>query len=423
MTHRPRRRLGLVLLAGLAACGRSREAPSLPPLRLEPVVPKLEEIARLEPDPPGDERRRVLADEARAAFAPNADPDLARRARRRLLREPGARAVLEELLVGEPREVRMGAAALLGDLGDPLAAPPILWRLRWETDPAVRLAMADALVRLGTDWPLSVFVEAIRGGALAQEAYEAALPVFERAGVRLPSSPTWRDVEEALLRVRRAFLRQGRPLGGDPIPLTDPLRGRLARLLLGLTEFQLRPVDEARWVLARMGVTPLPLLRLALHAEETYLRTHTLEIVRDLGPPAAALVEDVIALLSDPASRLYAIEALGAMEAFEAAGHLARLLDDRDEDVRAAAAEALGPADGYVAIERLRDILHDEREAMDLRVRAAFSLAWMEKGGEGFRFLEERLERGDYHEPTVREWLDRLKERGIPREHEPPPGG
>jgi hypothetical protein len=58
---------------------------------------------------------------------------------------------------------------------------------------------------------------------------------------------------------------------------------------------------------------------------------------------------------------------------------------------------------------QLRALLDDPKEAMDVRVQAAFSIALFERDRPGVRFLRERLQAKDYHEPTVRELLDRAE--------------
>jgi hypothetical protein len=53
--------------------------------------------------------------------------------------------------------------------------------------------------------------------------------------------------------------------------------------------------------------------------------------------------------------------------------------------------------------------MDDTAESMDVRVQAAFSIALFERERPGMRFLRERLQARDYHEPTVRELIDRAE--------------
>lgn len=183
----------------------------------------------------------------------------------------------------------------------------------------------------------------------------------------------------------------------------------VAQRLLALTEFQLRPVDDTRFILARTGRAGLPLLRLAASAAEPHLRTHALEVLRELGPAAASAVDDVLPLLHDPLTRADAVRTLGALRAVAAAPFLRPWLTHRDLELRTAVAAALGPIGDHGAEPLLRARMQDAAESMDVRVAAAFSLAILERDRPGARFLRARLEADDYHAPTVRELLDRAE--------------
>ncbi|MCA8967269.1 MAG: HEAT repeat domain-containing protein, partial [Planctomycetes bacterium] len=77
-----------------------------------------------------------------------------------------------------------------------------------------------------------------------------------------------------------------------------------------------------------------------------------------------------------------------------------------DFEVRCAAAGALGPIGDRDAIPELQRLMNDAATPMDLRVQAAFSLAVFELQRPGYRFLQQHLQAGDYHEPTLRELID-----------------
>ena len=87
------------------------------------------------------------------------------------------------------------------------------------------------------------------------------------------------------------------------------------------------------------------------------------------------------------------------------------LLADPDLEVRCAAAGALGPLGDQRATSVLRKLLADPEKPMDLRVRAAFSLALLDPKGEGLPFLMQRLDAKDYHRPTLEEFIERIGRR------------
>jgi HEAT repeat protein len=134
-------------------------------------------------------------------------------------------------------------------------------------------------------------------------------------------------------------------------------------------------------------------------------------VVRGLGRAAAPLEGQVLPLLADPLVRGEAARALGELGARPALPHLLQWLQSPDAELRTAAAMALGPLGDRSAVPPLQQRLDDAKEAMDVRVAAAFSLALFENDRPARRFLLERKQKVDYHAPTIDELLDRV-ERG-----------
>ncbi|MFG0319076.1 MAG: HEAT repeat domain-containing protein, partial [Planctomycetota bacterium JB042] len=315
----------------------------------------------------------------------------------------------EEGLKHEDPGGRAQCAWRLGEMGRVAAIPVLFWRLRYEVDNTVRLWMVDALSRLGTDAQVDVLIELLDDGRTAEGAAEIALRLARAAGEEVADDPSWDDVKELVGRIRDRWRETGLPAGRDPIVLDPELEARLAGCVADLTEYQLRLVDYARTALTGVGALPLPLLRRSLAAEEFYLRFHSIEVVRDIGHPAAALGDALLPLLDDPPCRVVAMEALGEFGYAPAEAPLRAALTDPDPEVRVAAAGALGPLGAAGAVEDLRRILTDEGADLDLRVRAAFSLALLEGGGDGLLFLAERRRAEDYHAPTLDELLERVR--------------
>jgi hypothetical protein len=244
----------------------------------------------------------------------------------------------------------------------------------------------------------------------AQQAGLHAIEVLEALGIPTGVRPTYGQLKDWLRGLHRRWRQAGVVEGGQWSSNPDPLTAaRIAEQLAHLGGFQLRPVDDARFVLLRTGVLSLDLLTEAVQASEPYVRNHALEIVRDLGRPAQPLGAKILPLLADRLSRTYAAQALGSIGAREALPHLLAMLHSPEAELRAAAAEALGPLGSEDAIAPLKAVLGDEKEMMDVRVRAAFSLAIFELERPGFEFLEERKVSGDYHRPTIDELMNRVE--------------
>lgn len=407
--------LGLVLLA---ACGGESPVAPPPPPDLRDVESELREIVAQAPPPPTDERMIELRGLLEAAFVPGAaDARLAARAKTNLLEQDDAAWILEEGLQHELVAVRSNAAFQLGQLGAGKASAsvvPLAKRLKYEREPECLMWIAGALASLhnhaGLDALASVLADGPRAppAATRQQAGEIAISILQVSGPAVADRPSYAELQRELDRLARAWRRTGTTPGDTQVP--DALtRGRIAELVVILRDFQLRPVDDARFVLARLGSLGLPALRLTTRARNNYLRNHGLEVLRDLGASAAGLADDVLPLLGDEISAPYAAQALGTLGDSSAAPLLIDLLRNPALDLRTAICGALGPLGNPVAIPPLRRVLRDEKASLDERVYAAFSLALLEDWGEGLAFLEARLAADDYHAPTLRELIDRAR--------------
>jgi len=404
--------LGLALV-GVACDGDSADVlPELEPPVLEPVARSL--TLRLEGTPSGidDDRLAQLQDLMETAFVPGVDANLASRARDALLAEPDAHWALERGLRHEQPVVRSNAAYQLGQLEVQAALVPLVRRLKYEKVASCKVWVIDALARLGNHSGLRELASLmVRGPRSLQaddlvQAGEISIGILDRAHHPIGRNPSYSELQSTLGELDRTWRRRGFV---DAIaPTGDLTRLRIDRLLLDLAQFQLRSVDDARFVLQRLGVAAVPALRTALHAQNNYLRNHALEVIRDIGPAAADAADDVLALLGDRISAPYAVQALGAMQCARAAPRLTSFLRGGDRELQMAAAGALGPIGDASTIPALRRLLRDTRATLDARVQAAFSLALLEHGGEGYTFLTGMRNSGRYHEPTLRELLDRL---------------
>lgn len=407
------KRVLVVGVALLGACGpRPAEGAELPPLKLTPAVPRFTDLAAAVGADPSESARKELAELVELAFG-SGGSRLAARSERALLEREDRAFAFEQGLLHDDAAIRSRCAYELGNAGSRAAVPPLLLRLKYEKDARVRIWVASALAALGNGAGLAVLVESLAIQELADEAGRAALDACKRAGRELGASPTWAKVAETLTEIDRAWRASGNDLVAPTKPAADETRfvARLARHMLATDGFQLRPVDEARFVVARAGRTAFPLLRTALAAEETYLRNHALEVVIAIGPAAQELAPAVLPLVRDRLSALFAIQALGALGFREALPHLVTATRSLDPELRSAGVTALGDLGDDRGVPRLEAVLRDAQEAMDVRVRAAASLACLQKGGAGLAFLEERKRLADYHEPTIALLLERVARR------------
>ncbi len=400
-----------------AACGRgeqpsaAQQSPVVPAPRLAPLLPDLEGLAKLA-EPPADLREvRELFD---LAFVPGAaDERLAARSRKSLLEHPQARWALEEGMLHADAAVRAVATFELGQLGLQASILPLLKRVKYEVDPACKVWVAGALARLGNGAGLPLLAAAMANEATANDAGAAALTVLKAAEEDPGESPTWEQLQQGIARLQGAWRTTARLHGAPPVTAEPQLvEARIAQHLVALHRFQLRPVEDARFILRRAGSLSLPLLRRCLGASEPFLRSHALEVLAELGRSAASLEDAVLPLLGDELTRADAARALGAMGAVRAFEPLAAMLAGSDLELRVASAAALGMLGDGRAAPLLASVVAAASEPIDLRVQAAYGHALLERSGAGMAFLEARKAAGDYHQPTVLELLDKVAASG-----------
>jgi HEAT repeat protein len=406
------RAFGIVPLLLLAACGgkpATSTAPALPPLHLVQRFPELQALAEQVPGPPAAGPQQELQQLWEAL---DADARLAGRAERDLREHQDASWLLVQHL-GDPSEAhRIRAAWLLGQVGKPESMLPLLLRCKDEVRPDVRLWLADALWRLGNDSMLLDLVQSMDRAELANDAGRMAIERLQAAGVAPGEAPTYAFLQDELRKLYQHWRAEGTARRQPPLPPFDQaaFTPRIAALLRAVADFNLRLTDEARFILGSAGKLGLPLIRPSLAAEERYLRDLSLQIVILLGPVAAELQDAVLPLLGDPLMASYAVRALGEMRSKTALPYVRPLLDSKDLELRCAAAGALGLLGDRADIPRLTSLQNDDRQPLDLRVQAAFSLAVFETERPARAFLLRLRQDGKFHEPTLNRLLERLQQ-------------
>ncbi len=333
----------------------------------------------------------------------------------RALGDGGVRALANVLAdAGAPAERRNAAAEALGAIATPSSIDALALRMESDREPWVRAQCAwriqsagldEAVVRLvlrlkyETDGATVVWI----ANALASYGNFAGLDGLRvvrdtspdedaraRAADQLAAIATERGFEsgDALY----AAWVTGDSLGRIPArPPSDALRREAWDRIVRLGEFDLRRVDDARFVLARMEPWIVPLLAEALSDTDVYTRFHAAQVLGRRGPRARAAVPSLIAALDEPRLGPQAAVALGAIGDRSATSAIEALLrDGRDLERRTAAARALATLGGKTSIERLRSAAMPA-EPLDLRQAAAGALVALGKGDTWAPFLLECL--------------------------------
>ena len=404
-----------MVLFGATACGGPQQpgpgaVPPLPPLALQPFVQTLKDLAATVPQAPAATQKE-LADLGEIALQlVEADARTAARAERALLEHPFAIAVLEPALQHAEVATRRRAAWLCGQSGQPVLQLPLLLRLKYELDPEAVLWVADALQRLGNDAGLPYLDAAMDKEATAQQAGTLAIGICKERNLPLAEAPTYAQLQGAL----RGLSAQWRTTGTSARPGCKPataaeVEPRFAVHLATTEGTQLRPVDDAKFVIARCGVLGVPLLVRTLAATENYLRNTSLGLLADLGPCAHSAGPAVLPLLGDVYTNFIAVRTLGEIGWAEALPHLRPLLTHVDTELRSAAVQALGQLGDTASAPLLRQRLDDGNEAIDVRVGAAFGLLCLGADAAAEAFLRDREQKGDYHAPTLARLRERLR--------------
>ncbi|MCB9890191.1 MAG: HEAT repeat domain-containing protein [Planctomycetes bacterium] len=406
------------------------QVPAIPPLALTPRLGDFEAKAAMATAQVPADKQKELVEYFELAESEGVSGRTQHRARSSFDESEFATRVLEWITTEhEDARLRSIAAFRLGERKSLGATTVLLKRLKYEKDAFARIEVAAALIEFGVEWGFEELRLALENPnhVARSRAGGIAVPLAKRFGAELGEQPTWQQLTE-FASTRLAHWREtGVPTevpkppedsektdAPSTVTTDDPkselaLRdARFAQLFVNLEGFQLRPVDDARFMLRRAGKLGFEDLRLALAADEHYLRNHALEVVYGLGPVAHEMRELVRPLLADPLSRAMACRTLGAIEDREALPWCVDLLEHGDLETRVAAAQAIGSIGGAPARSMLEKLATDEAQAMDLRVAAAGSLARLELDRPWWNWLVLQRKNETYHKDTLDEMLDEI---------------
>ena len=196
------------------------------------------------------------------------------------------------------------------------------------------------------------------------------------------------------------------------LPREEPspeLRTEIWRRVAALAVFDLKLVDDARFVLSRSPAWVVEILVAALHEEQPHLRTCVAQSLERMGKRASAACPELVRALDEPRlapAAATALSAVGCRDAVEALVRATR--PGRDAELRHAAARALGVLGSQPALDALSALLA-QSETPDLRQTAAESLVVLGKGELGAPLLVECLTRPgadhDTAEAALERWL------------------
>lgn len=295
--------------------------------------------------------------------APFAERSAAAEALGRLDTPDAADCLLEGVHGFENKTLVAHCAYALGQTSQDFVVPRLVLRLKYETDHEAWLWIADALAHFHNYAGLAGLHEVaasspredVRANAAARlTAYATELGF----GTSLELQDHWErgDVEE----------RIPSPPPGDRHAL------EIWNLIAQLDDFQLRPVDDGRWALSKLGPGAVHFLAEALHDESRYIRLHVAQSLERMGPRGGPAGSALMAALGDRTLAPQAAQALGAVGFPGAEPVLRDLLGpETAPELRVAAARGLGQLGLPGSGPRLLELVADEALFIDLRVAAA----------------------------------------------------
>ena len=298
--------------------------------------------------------------------------------------------------------MRRYAAWCLGRTSQDRVVPRLVLRLKYEQDHEVFIWLASTLAH----FLCYAGVDALSDIAATGES---------DAVRALAASELGRIAAEAGITDGHALVQAWHSAAALELPRPTPsqhLELALWTLAADLSEdhFQLRGVDDARYVLARLGPWAAEPIAEALHDADIYVRLHCAQVLGRMGPHARAAGPTLVGALGEPRVAPAAAEALGAVGYSPALAPLLACTEPgREHELRVAAVRGLGRTHDPAAAPRVRAIFADEGEPTDLRMAAATALVRLESGEVVAAFLARELTdtAGDPGgaEVALEEWL------------------
>ncbi len=260
--------------------------------------------------------------------------------------------------------------------------PRILLRLRYESDEVTVAWLADCAARFGNYAGVDGLC-VVRNRARTPELVALAEEHLATLAAALGVS----DGDTLNARWFSGELEQSLA----PRPVSKALEREVWKCIQALGEWDLRVVDDRRFILTDMNLWVVGALAQTLHEKNVYLRIHAAQCLARMGPRAQAAAPELLSALTDArlapaaAAALAALRWTAASEALEQA-----LLHSKDLDFSTAAARALGELAQARSIAPLRQAFAPE-QAADLRQAAAEALLAIDSGNDVIQFLALRM--------------------------------
>jgi len=297
--------------------------------------------------------------------------------------------------------IRAQAAWRLGSLGHDWVIPRMLRRFKYEKDEQTVIWMSDALAKLGNYHGLDVLWQ-LAETAATEELRAAAAERLNTiaAGAECETPRELWDLWFVADADRRLYRE-------SPSPRLVLATWREIEQLSG-EHFQLRGVDESRFVLSRLGAWATEPLTSALHDEDVYVRVHAAQVIERMGLRGVEAGPSLVEALSDPTLATEAAAALGSIGYAGAEPVMRALLEDTatDHELRVACAASLGRLGIPASLEALFGQL-DSGAPLDLEQTAADALVRMGSEGAATQFLFRALSNPAADRPGAESSLER----------------
>ncbi|MFT7679722.1 MAG: HEAT repeat protein [Planctomycetota bacterium] len=314
---------------------------------------------------------------------------------------------------------RVAAAELLGYLDLPLAAERLLERIESASEPWLRSWCAFHLSQTTQDHVLPRLLlrlkyekdhEAycwIAVALLRRDNFTALEGLMDLAGrdgnpAQASAQNELNKLTERLQLEPAEILRQWHSLEATQLPQHTPSKALRARIWERVSQlsgehFQLRGVDDALYILERLGPWAALEITPALGDEDIYVRLHVAQALERMGSRASLAGAALLNALHEPRMAPAAAEALGRVGVPEAKTALLELLQStQDYELQVAIARALGRLgfDGtsQALIECFDGALQPGQD--DLRLTCAAALVLLDQGDRVAHYLLDVLQAG-----------------------------
>ncbi len=278
--------------------------------------------------------------------------------------------------------MRAQSAWRLGNLRADWTVSRLLYRLKYEVDEETRVWIARTLGLCGNYAGQDALYNTQNQGStpeLQQSAQQQIQDIVQASGV-----------EDAQVLWNSWYVAdpEGKILRKDP---SDRFLREFWRLVSDLSgeHFQLRGVDDARYILSNLGAWATPYLCQALHDKDVYVRVHVAQCLERMRGRATGAGPHLLEALTDESLAPAAATALGEISFPLAEPKLRELLLalTSPHELRVACASALGRIALPKSLVALEQVLAADSEPYDLRQRAAISLCQMGRGEQAVPFL------------------------------------